>query len=299
MAERKGDTVALVDEHGETTWSEFDARVNRLIHAFRDTGLTTGDTIALMCGNRREFFEVTLAAGHAGLIVVPVNWHWVAEELAYVLDDSDAVALFVEGRYAAVAVEACADDRAARCTTRIVIGDPAPDGFAPYETFLAGGSADEPDGQVSGGPMFYTSGTTGFPKGVRSSVSATGHDPEVVALVAQVAVGMLHIPSDGVTLLEGPAYHSAQWALSVLPLIGAASTVVMRHHFDPAETLALIDRYQVTNIHLVPTQIHPFPETPRRGSGRLRRSGRSCPSSTGPPPAPSTSSRRCSTGGVP
>jgi long-chain acyl-CoA synthetase len=254
VAERKGDAVALVDEYGDTTWSEFDIRVNRLIHALRDSGLTTGDTIALMCGNRREFFEVTVAAGHTGLIVVPVNWHWVAAELAYVLDDSDAAALIVESRYAAVAAEACADDQAARCTTRIVIGDPAPAEFAPYEAFLAGGSAAEPEGQVSGGPMFYTSGTTGFPKGVRSSVTATGLDPEMVALVAQVAVGMLHIPADGVTLLEGPAYHSAQWALSVLPLIGAASTVVMRQHFDPAETLALIDRYQVTNIHLVPTQ---------------------------------------------
>jgi long-chain acyl-CoA synthetase len=254
VAERKGGDAALIDEYGETTWSELDGRINRLIHAFRDRGLTTGDTIALMCGNRREFFEVTLASGHAGLIVVPVNWHWVADELAYVLDDSDAAVLIVEDRYAAVAAEACADDRAARCSTRIVIGQPAPDGFTPYETFVAGGSADEPDGQCSGGPMFYTSGTTGFPKGVRSSVTATGHDPAVVAMVAQVAVGMLHLPADGVTLLEGPAYHSAQWALSVLPLIGAASTVVMRHHFDPAETLALIDRYQVTNIHLVPTQ---------------------------------------------
>jgi len=253
VAERKGDTVALVDEYGETTWAEFDSRVNRLIHALRAAGLTTGDTIAVMCGNRREFFEITVASGHTGLIVVPVNWHWVAAELAYVLDDSDAAVLFVEDRYAAVAAEACADDRAARCPTRIVIGGAAA-GFSPYEAFLAGASSEEPEGQVSGGPMFYTSGTTGFPKGVRSSVTATGHDPEVLALVAQVAVGMLHIPADGVTLLEGPVYHSAQWALSVLPLLGAASTVVMRQHFDPAETLELIDRYQVTNIHFVPTQ---------------------------------------------
>jgi long-chain acyl-CoA synthetase len=56
-----------------------------------------------------------------------------------------------------------------------------------------------------------------------------------------------------VTLLEGPLYHSAQWAFSVGPLLGG-STVVMRHKFDPAEMLELIDRYQVTNLHLVPTQ---------------------------------------------
>ena len=102
--------------------------------------------------------------------------------------------------------------------------------------------------------QLYTSGTTGLPKGVRSAVTATGHDPGVVDLVAQAACTMLGIPTDGVTLLEGPAYHSAQWGLSVLPLLGAASTVVMRHRFDPAELLALVDRHGVTNMHLVPTQ---------------------------------------------
>src|ERR1035438_1554079 len=74
IAERKGGEIALVDEHGETTWSEFDERVNRMIHGLRAAGLTTGDTIALMCGNRREFFEVTAPAFQPGLVVGPVNW---------------------------------------------------------------------------------------------------------------------------------------------------------------------------------------------------------------------------------
>jgi long-chain acyl-CoA synthetase len=55
-------------------------------------------------------------------------------------------------------------------------------------------------------------------------------------------------------LLEGPAYHSAQWVFSVFPLL-RGSTVVMRHKFDPAETLELVDRHQVTNVHLVPAQM--------------------------------------------
>ncbi len=65
---------------------------------------------------------------------------------------------------------------------------------------------------------------------------------------------MLGLPDDGVTLLEGPMYHSAQWVFAMFPLLGRRSTVVMRHRFDPAETLELIDRYEVTNVHLVPTQ---------------------------------------------
>jgi long-chain acyl-CoA synthetase len=257
IADRKGDQPALIDERGETTWSELDERVNRLIHALRARGLAEGDTFALMMGNRRAFFEATVAAMHGGWIVVPVNWHWVAEELAYVIDDSDAAALIVDGRFGEVAEVACADDRADRCPTRIIVTDEGgepPAGFESYEAVLAGASADEPADQKSGGPMFYTSGTTGFPKGVRSSISSVGNDLAMVDFTAQMACGLLQLPKDGVTLLEGPAYHSAQWVFSVLPLVGAASTVVMRHKFDAAEMLRLIDPYAVTNIHLVPTQ---------------------------------------------
>jgi long-chain acyl-CoA synthetase len=238
IAARKGAEPALIDEFGTTSWAELNERVNRTIHALRGRGLVVGDTIALLAGNRRELFEVTVAAQHGGWIVVPVNWHWVAEELAYVLDDSDAKALIVDGQFREVAVAA----------------DEAPEDFVTYEALLAEGAPTEPAEQSSGGPMFYTSGTTGFPKGVRSVLTTVGQDPALVDLIAQSIVGVLQLPADGVSLLEGPAYHSAQWVFSVCPLLGAGSTVVMRHKFDAAETLELIDRYGVTNIHLVPTQ---------------------------------------------
>jgi long-chain acyl-CoA synthetase len=64
---------------------------------------------------------------------------------------------------------------------------------------------------------------------------------------------MLGTPDAGRTLLCGPLYHSAQWAFSNFPL-GAGSSVVMRHKFDAAETLELIDAHEITNVHLVPTQ---------------------------------------------
>ncbi len=94
---------ALVDESGSTTFAELGDRVNRLVHAMRSQGLEAGDVIALMCGNRREAFEVTIAAMHSSLVVVPVNWHWVADELTYVVNDSGAKALFVDDMHLAVA----------------------------------------------------------------------------------------------------------------------------------------------------------------------------------------------------
>jgi len=263
------DAPALVDERGTTTWKTFDARVDRLIHALRGAGLGAGDTVALLTENRREYFEVMAAGMHAGLAVVPVNWHWVARELAYVIDDSDAAALVVDDRHLPVAVEAAAADESARCRLRVAMTDDAPAGFESYETLLAAAPADEPEEQTAGGPMFYTSGTTGFPKGVRTTLVPAGADPAVLVMLARAVLGLFGVPPDGVALLAGPAYHSAQWAFSMLPLV-AGQTVVMRHRFDPAETLELIDRHRVTNVHLVPTQFIRLLKLPDAERARFR-----------------------------
>lgn len=268
IAQRKGGAPALVDEAGTTSWAELDGRVNRLVHALGARGLRRGDVVGLLSGNQREYFEVMAAVMHAGLVVVPANWHWVAEELAYVIDDSDAAALIVARRFAATAEKACADPRTRACRTRLVIGGPPVEGFEDYEAVLSESSPNEPEEQASGGPMFYTSGTTGFPKGVRSGVTQVGLDPASLERFGRAAASMLELPEDGVTLLDGPAYHSAQWAFSVLSLLGRASTVVMRHRFEPAETLRVIDEYAVTNVHLVPTQfirLLKLPEEVRTG----------------------------------
>ncbi len=252
-AARRSDAAALLDERGTTSWAALNERTNRLIHALRAAGLRPGDTVAALLGNRREYFEVMAAGMHAGLFVVPVNWHWVARELAYVIDNSDAAALIADSRFLDLAADAARAPEVEGCRLRIALSDGPPIGFASYETFLASGAPDEPDEQQAGAPMFYTSGTTGFPKGVRTSIIPTGADPALLGALSQMLLALLGVPADGVALLCGPAYHSAQWAFSMLPL-AAGSSVVMRHRFDPAETLELIDRHRVTNLHLVPTQ---------------------------------------------
>jgi long-chain acyl-CoA synthetase len=255
IADDRGDAVALVDEHGTTTWSDLDERVNRAIDGLRAAGLRDGDTVAVLCGNRRELVEVTLAAMHASWVLVPVNWHWTADELTYVLDDSGAKVLIAEADMLDRADEA-AGRSGHELVARVVVGDGGVDGWTPSEVLLAGASDAEPDGQASGGPMFYTSGTTGFPKGVRGTLSTIGQDMALWSLLADGGCRLLHLPEDGVALLDGPAYHSAQWAFSILPLVGARSTLVMREHFEPAATLRTIDEHAVTNLHLVPTQMN-------------------------------------------
>jgi long-chain acyl-CoA synthetase len=205
MLDTRGSAPAVIDEHGEATFDELNAAVNRIIHAGRASGLEVGDTVAALCGNRRELVDVTLAAAHAGWVVVPVNWHWVADELHHVMTDSGAKALFVEAEYLPTAADALGRDGGDRCALRVVIGrDDASvvevDGvaFEPLTTWVSSSPTDEPDGQCTGGPMFYTSGTTGFPKGVRGSLNRTGEDIVLWELVAGSFVGMFVLKRSGV-----------------------------------------------------------------------------------------------------
>ena len=254
FAADKGDELALVDDEREMTWAELDLRINQLIHAFRAAGIAEGDTISIVSGNRNEWFEVALACANTGVTFVPVNWHLVGPEIAYILDDSDSKAVVADVRFLDEVTRALDDPRSARVELALVAGGPTTDRFRNLDEFAATGSTDEPDGQSFGGPMFYTSGTTGNPKGVRGSLSAMepGTTPEVWHLIGASLSSLMLVP--GITVLCGPAYHSAQWAFSFLPMMAGSSTV-MQHKYDSAGVLDLIDRYQATNIHLVPTQM--------------------------------------------
>jgi long-chain acyl-CoA synthetase len=228
---------ALVDETGTTSWAEFDDRVDRLIHHLRAAGVEPGERIALLSGNRREVFEVLMAVAHSGIQVVPVNWHFAADEVEYVVENSGSKLVLVDPEY----------DAAVTGVTVPVIR------FGPeYEAVLAAAPDGVPGDQTMGGVMFYTSGTTGRPKGVRNTAFAAGVPPEVYQLMAAGMVNM-GFPARGRTLLCGPHYHSAQWAFSFFPLIGGSS-IVMQRRFVPEDTLRLIDDHSITNVHLVPTQ---------------------------------------------
>ncbi len=251
LAEEKGDAVALSDEFSTRTYAEVNERVNRLIHAVRDAGLRVGDVAGILTGNRNEFFEITNALTHTGVTFVPINWHFTPEEVAYILDDSGATALFADHEFGDLA--AASTDRVPAVKTKVVFGGPGPDGFADYEELIASGSPEEPPDQSAGFVMFYTSGTTGHPKGVKSSMVEIGGPLGAIEFALEAFAGLLQMPRDGVALVNSPVYHAGPYLLSAVPS-AIGNRLVIRRKFDPAETLRLIDEEQVSIVYAVPTQ---------------------------------------------
>ena len=160
FAEERGNELALADDAAEMTWAQLDVAVNRAMNALSDMGIHSGDTIAIVAGNCNEWFILSLACGQAGVTFVPVNWHLVAPELAYIFGDSDAKAVFTGYQFADVVYKALQDERSANVAHSVAFVDPeqgtADSRFTDFNALLADADPSEAEKQVMGGPMFYT-----------------------------------------------------------------------------------------------------------------------------------------------
>ena len=229
------------------TYAELDERSTKFAHTLRSRGLQIGDHIAILMENCPAFLEVAWAAQRAGLYYTAINSHLRAGEVQYVLDDCRAAAL--------VSSQAPADVIAGLDVSGIplrVSVDGGLAGFERYDDVLAAQPSAALADECEGREMLYSSGTTGWPKGVRKPLPGTRFgDP--TSVLGQIARGLTAgNGADSVYLCPAPLYHSA-------PLVGSMSwhrvgaTVVLMEKFDPRECLELIERHRVTDAQFVPT----------------------------------------------
>jgi long-chain acyl-CoA synthetase len=237
LLELDPEAIAIDDLSARRTWSELDDRVARLRALFADAGLAAGDHVAMVMDNRVEFVELTLAALTSGIWLTPVNWHGTTDDVAYVVDDCGARLVFTTPENAAMARDASGGRQVLVAGTEL---DDRLDALAPARLDPAG---------VPGANMFYTSGTTGRPKGVRR-----GRQRDLATQLAALrkAGAVLGLDGGGPHLVTGPLYHAAPLGFAVMDLLQGASMIVMPS-FDPTRTLTLIAEHRVRNTHLVPT----------------------------------------------
>jgi len=262
-ARLRPDDTALVDPRSRRSYGELDDRVTRLGNALAQRGVSPGDRVAVLGVNSIELVEAWLAVLRIGAIAVPVNFRLVADEIAYVLADSGAVAVVCDLAFAP-AVEQARQKAPAVHTVVTIGGD--------HEQLLAAASGaytELPVADTAPAFIMYTSGTTGFPKGA----VLTHRNLYLHAFCSMATLGTSG--DDRVWMSAAPLFHIAGLSGMLPVLITGGTTVIPPSGgFDPVATVRTLVDEAVTSCFMVPAQwqaICAVPDLASADLSRLRR----------------------------
>ncbi|MEO9138327.1 MAG: long-chain-fatty-acid--CoA ligase [Jatrophihabitans sp.] len=269
-AARMPGKLALVDGDRSWTYDALNKQVNEIAHALCAAGYARGDALALASGNSAEFMITYFACAKIGLVCVPMNLGWRADEIAYVLDHSQARGIVVESQLLPVVQPAVEKVPA---VTHIVV---APGLGANYvqelpdrtwQTFADLYSGNEADPEVIVGERdaisyLYTSGTTSFPKGVVGSHLA-------IYLESLMVVAETGMTADERFACLMPLFHTAQLNGFCTPSVMVGATQYLMRGFDPVELLDLIEKEQITRAFGLPMMWRALTEQPGIGERDL------------------------------
>jgi len=244
------------------TYRELNDRSNRLAQLLHDRGLRFGDHVAIFMENNARYLEVAWAAQRSGLYFTAVNYHFNAEEVAYILDNCDAKDVVVSAALGAVLHDLLAVIPT-RVETRLAVGGDV-GGYELYEEVTSVYPAAPLAEELEGHAMLYSSGTTGRPKGIKYPLERRPVGNPAPSFAGFGAIYQLDESS--VYLSPAPLYHSAplQFCIAMTRIGG---TVVILERFDPEGALAAIEKHRVTHAQLVPTmfvRMLKLPEEVRR-----------------------------------
>ncbi len=257
------DKPALVMGGRSVTWSQLDRRVDRVANALREAGLVAGDLVAILLTNCIELIESYFGAARAGLIAVPLNYRLNGKELSKILGNVRPALLICGSALA---------DRVADCEpalARWIVGQGASQGAGSYEAAVDGASTERAAARGREGDpfaIFFTSGTTGLPKGVMVS------HRNLEANAFNQFVADESRPED-INLVSTPLYYAGAVFMSVTYMMLGCTQVIMEA-FDPGRWLELVGRHRVSVALLVPTMINSVlnhPDLDRADLSSLRR----------------------------
>ena len=243
------DSEAFVRGSERTSFKRFNERVNRLVHGLDALGLQKGDIIGILSWNQLEYPEVFGAAMKGGFVLAHFNPRLQTGELVHLINDSEPRVLFL-GSELVETVDKI-HKRLPKTEFFLTFGE-AGGRLAAYEEMVAGQSIEEPESRVrEEDPLtiFYTSGTTGIPRGGIYTQGQKMENTIMKALDIGVEFGDRH-------LVVLPMFHiggdSHIWPFF---LVGGCNVIMPWPSFEPAEALQVIPEEQITDVHIVPTQL--------------------------------------------
>ena len=225
--------------------NEGSIRFARVLH---DCGLRRGDHFAVLLENNPAYFEIVWAGMRAGLYITAVNAHLTAAEAGYIIDDCGAKVLVTSAALGALA------DAVVALTPgvehRFMVDGTAP-GHDSYEAAVAAQEATPLEEQTRGMVMLYSSGTTGRPKGIKFPLPSAD-SPLGEWEIGEHSRARYGFGEEMVFLSPAPLYHAAPLRVA-MAVQSVGGTVVVMERFDPALTLAVMERERVTHSQWVPT----------------------------------------------
>ncbi|MFC5182836.1 acyl-CoA synthetase [Actinomadura harenae] len=255
------DKTAIVSGDRRLTYRELDERANRLAHHLAANGVGPGDTVSLLSYNRAEWLEAQIGVYKLRAVPVNVNYRYTADELAYVIADSDSAALV--GERTLIARLGDARGKLADLRHVLVIEDGSdevvPDATR-YEDALAAASPANDFGERSADDLYllYTGGTTGMPKGVMWRhediflAAMGGGNPIGNPIPTPETLSTKVLDGGLTTLVCAPLMHGAgMWVAWVALTSGSTLVLWTGRSFDAAKVLALAAGEKVVTLNAV------------------------------------------------
>ena len=248
IAERSPDKIAYtMAETGEhVTFGELEATANQAAHLFRSLGLNRGDHIAILLENHKRFFQICWAAQRAGLYYTAISWRLQQEEVEYIVNNCEA-RVFITSHERRAVVEPLVG-KTPNVSARYML-DGTIDGFESWEEAISSMPTTPIADQAEGQSMLYSSGTTGYPKGVKKPLPEQAYGEGEEINLMQVLYGATE---ESIYLSPAPLYHAAPLAFT-MGLIRMGVQVIVMEHFEAERALEYIQNYQVTHSQWVPT----------------------------------------------
>lgn len=241
------DRPALIFEDTTSTYEQLQTSSSKLANALTSLGIQKGDKVAMMEVNSPNLIETYFACAKIGAIFVPLNFRARPEEVSYMLQDSEASAIFIGERYLALvdAIRAEVPD-----VKHFVALGHASEGWSNFEDLIASGDDEDPFTEIDDTDLtilMFTAGTTGRPKGVM--LAHKNFSEYVLNNVSPVDLEM-----EEKNILTVPMYHIAGIQAVMASMYGGR-TLVLQRQFDPEEWMSLVQRHSVDRAMMVPTMI--------------------------------------------
>ena len=259
------DRESIIFEGNRWSFSDLADRSNRLANALAGMGVGQGDKVGMLQVNCNECIEVYFATAKLGATYVPLNFRARAEELEFMINFSEASALFLGQRYVKMISSMREQIPGMK---NLVSVEGAAEGMLDYESVIAEADSEEVFTDIDDNDtsiLMFTAGTTGQPKGVMLT-----HDNLATYVLNNVSPADPDIEEKNI--LTVPLYHIAGMQ-AVLAAVYGGRTLVVQRQFDPSDWMTLVETESVTRAMMVPTmlkQLMEHEEFPKRNLSSLQ-----------------------------